>query len=520
MSDDKPKCAYEGCTHDILRDRKHCIFHLPKKTAEEKKELRPDQIAHQERIEDSFRVEYYKLLNDPSKDVFEFSGFQFPDIDLSKDKLKEKTGLDGFNKPVSFRDATFTGDANFHETEFYAEADFSYATFSGKADFSKAKFSGEVFFQRATFFGKATFIFTEFSGEAYFSSATFSGNAVFSFVTFSGKAIFEYATFSGNAYFGSTFDGEADFGMATFYGDAYFPKTTFSGEAIFEYATFSGKATFSSAKFSGNAYFICLLICEVTRVKFQKVNLSKASFLDTDLEQLTFRDVEWHSQRKEEQKKKNALWQKAIQFFLPNREIALWDEFRVLEKDEEERDYAKIAENYRQLILNYERKRDFEKADQFITGDMEVRRKRLGVGKQGWRKKAYEWFNGFNVYRILSNYGTSYWIALTALLLLFLAFSGVFMYSGVNRLNMGAYESVVNYDLFPLSDLQFVGWKQLGKDIQQTMSYSLSILPFQRAEQYRPFGVLTRAVKAVAVLLIYAQIAIFLLAIRRRFRHK
>ena len=42
-----------------------------------------------------------------------------------------------------------------------------------------------------------------------------------------------------------------------------------------------------------------------------------------------------------------------------------------------------IAENYRQLVLNYEHKRDYDTAEDFHVGEMEMRRKKKGV-KEKW----------------------------------------------------------------------------------------------------------------------------------------
>ncbi len=537
MNDDTPKCAYEGCSRDLSIYREYCIFHMPKKTAEKKKKLTSIQKTNWKRIETTFRVEFYKLLeeihNDPSKDKFDLSGFQFPDIDLSKKELKEKTGLDGFSKPVSFSDATFCGEAAFSGTKFSCNADFSYTKFSGEARFPGTLFSDKTTvanFFRATFSEKATFTVAKFFSEANFTDATFSGETGFVGAKFYDVADFFGAIFSGKAdtaiFGGAKFFGKADFRYTTFSAKANFSWATFSAVVDFRLATFEKEAIFQGDEdsdkrcFYGNCDFTLLKVSKGARVEFQKVNLSKASFLDTDLEQLTFRDVEWHDPRK-----KNTLLGKIIHPFVqlvrPNRKIALWDEFKDLEEDEEERNYDKIAENYRQLTLNYERKRNFEMVERFIACEMEIRRKRLVAGKMRFLEKRRELI-GYNIYRSLSNYGTSYWRALAVLLLLFLAFSGVFMYTGVSRVNMekSGYETAVNYDLFPLSDLHPVGWKQFGKDIKETMSYSLSILPFQRVQQYQPFGVLTSTVKAISVLLIYAQTALLLLAIRRRFRHK
>src|SRR5918992_890930 len=83
---------------------------------------------------------------------------------------------------------------------------------------------------------------------------------------------------------GATFSGEVDFWGATF-----------SGEAYFQGATFSGAANFRGETFKGECRFMEVTLDEKARVVFEKANLKQASFLDTNLEQIHFRDVEWPS---------------------------------------------------------------------------------------------------------------------------------------------------------------------------------------------------------------------------------
>ncbi|MFL5514714.1 MAG: pentapeptide repeat-containing protein, partial [Gemmatimonadales bacterium] len=111
--------------------------------------------------------------------------------------------------------------------------------------FDRASFSGGVSFRGATFSGNASFDGASFSGDVSFREATFSGNASFDRATFSGDAWFREATFSGDAGFhGATFSGDALFDGVTFSGDAWFRGATFSGNASFDGASFSGGVSF------------------------------------------------------------------------------------------------------------------------------------------------------------------------------------------------------------------------------------------------------------------------------------
>ncbi|MCE5271312.1 hypothetical protein LLH00_08500, partial [bacterium] len=194
------------------------------------------------------------------------------------------------------------------------------------------------------------------------------------------------------------------------------------------------------------------------------------------------------------------------------RKLALYDEYKNSESAEtnapkEEIDYTKIAENYSQLVINYERKRDFPSAEQFHIGEMECRRKQKGekVKSPFWRKLR-EWCNEYNLYRILNNYGTSYWQAFWVLLCMFLAFSGIFLMSGFEVVG----EKPVNYNW---------GWGLPSwVDFKEALRFTLSILPFQRSMRYEPYGLLTEIWKVAAVLVFSSQFALLLLAVRRRFK--
>ncbi|GAA0385880.1 pentapeptide repeat-containing protein [Microbispora corallina] len=101
------------------------------------------------------------------------------------------------------------------------EAVFRDASFSGDADFAYATFSGDAAFQRATFSGGARFDRAVFAGSAGFGQATFSADAWFDGTTFSAIAWFEGATFTDTAWFiDATFSPDTEFAGATFAEEA------------------------------------------------------------------------------------------------------------------------------------------------------------------------------------------------------------------------------------------------------------------------------------------------------------
>ena len=145
-----------------------------------------------------------------------------------------------FQKPASFKSTRYSGNANFSHARFSRNADFDSATFNGIADFAYARYNGSADFDRATF-----------SESAFFWGTTFRESASFGGTTFSGKADFHTVKFSGNAsFYDVTYNGFTDFQFATFSSDARFRNATFSGNTVFSYASFSGNAYLDRVSFA------------------------------------------------------------------------------------------------------------------------------------------------------------------------------------------------------------------------------------------------------------------------------
>ena len=406
-------------------------------------------------LEEKFRQKFIELLESVEKDSeiqeCDFRGFCFPSIDLTDHT---------FPKAVSFRDSTFEAEADFSSSTFKAKANFISSTFKAKANFSSSTFEAEADFIGSTFEAEADFIDSTFEAEADFSS--------------------------------STFKAEADFISSTFKAEAYFISSTFKAEAYFQYSTFKAEADFGRSNFLSECQFTALRLEKDAQITFDKVNLKKASFLDTNLESINFRDVDWYCPDSK----------------LLRRKQMLWDEVRPVEKNEQKRDYEKIAENYRQLVLNYERKRDYETAESFHIGEMEVRRKKKG------------WLNVYSFYRILSNYGTGYWQGFTVLVLMLLFFSGIFLLTGFkpSKETSGIEPRLIEYNLWPDSKHQPVSLRQWRSDYGKAILLTLSIVTFQRSRPYEPVGSWSQFWLSITFIVITSQAALVLLAIRRQFR--
>jgi len=374
---------------------------------------------------------------------------------------------------------------------------------------------------------------------ALFQSAEFHEHVTFNGTKFQDKAVFEMANFNGTAdFWENRFGGEADFSHAKFRGDADFFYSEFKKAVDFSFATFDKDANFIgdilNKCFIEECDFQTLFSSKNSKVTFEKVNLHKASFLDTNLEYFTFRDVEWHKPTK--------IWIR--------RKQALWDEFEPLEKDDEY-DFEKIAENYRQLVLNYERKRDYEIAENFHIGEMEMRRKKKGVieedsslfkimawvekntpfffdnskdnnkgSKWNWLRKVKEWANGYALYKILSNYGTSYWHAFTVFVIMLVLFSGVLLYTGfdLGEKNPQDKSEIIKYKISSDYEYSPALIKEWISDYGKAVLLTSSIVAFQRERLYKPVGDISYSWLIISRILLTGQIALLLLALRRRFK--
>lgn len=155
-----------------------------------------------------------------------------------------------FRRGASFNDAVFSGGcyfsySNFVSTAFFdrvmfASADFSHATFASPypAVFRRSRFSGYARFEDARFGGEAEFTHTIFEDIADFRDALFSAELKFSDARFAREA-----SFAG----GAPFTKEVDFENVTFSDDVTFSDRVFNTHTSFAQSTFRGVPEFYGA---------------------------------------------------------------------------------------------------------------------------------------------------------------------------------------------------------------------------------------------------------------------------------
>jgi hypothetical protein len=537
-----------------------------------------------------------------------------------------------FNEETYFQGAKFRGWTTF-QANFEKEANFSDAKF-----FRTVSFKGSIFSKsKKTNFRSAKFFSVDFTDIVFqngvdFSDSKYAHAATFNYVTFTERANFHRAFFRQMAYFkGACFPKGANFSEVFFNHIAQFSDATFAGKTrfvrSFEPAFFEGDIDMLF-DFFGIAEFRRLIVEEGAEIIFDRVNLSQATFLDTNVEGFIFRDVRWfHPESRfkrwfrdalvgyirkqrgadakypsryegedirdrqyvlirqyfrkledeispgqkspaaqvkggaepEEKQEKDEGKESAIQpiegtrenkaakqpeirvtfrdrihyrlrkFLLkwtdPNivtkygfgRRQALWDEFYVV-IDESEKTDEKIAENYRQLVLNYEKNRDYDSAENFHFGEMHMRRRSKESTRKRWNLA--RWINGHSIYWFSSAYGTSYRRALLNLILVFLLISAAFLYSGfqITDPSSGAVVRTVEYGVLHRPGYQTVSFGQWLKDYGQAALYALTTVTFQKGDYYRPLDATSRLWLTLGTLAFAGQAALFFLAIRRRFK--
>ena len=499
------QCDYEA------EDRGFCIFHLDKNSpAEGASQLDIKRsLGLKKRCEDAFAELLEGLSNDPQVTKCDFRGFQLPSLTISRTICKPIDFRDAQLDFVSLDGAEFEGSIDFSMSKFRDMASFA-CTFREPVDFSNAEFSYPPFFVGANFLNSATFWGTKLKApwfkNANFSSADFflaeiEGKAVFDEATFSSLAHFAHTKFNGDASFSKTiFKSASSFSSSVFAGLADFRETRFGPVSDFSNATFLKRARFYQSKFK-DVSFTRLDLGKQSDVVFEGVTLSNVSFIDTNLEQMSFRDVDWHRITR--------------LGFLKRARPSLWDEFRPLTN--QDRDFERIAENYSQLVLIYEGKRDFETAEAFHIGEMEMRRKKKGAGiSSPLGSKLRRCLNTYAIYRASSNYGTAYGQASLILVLLLLCFSLAFLYSGFQTTD--GPPRTIEYNVLPDSSHHAVSPKQWLDDYAAAVSLCLTVVTFQKDRFYQPMEGPARGWLFLAVIALTGQTAMTLLALRRRFR--
>lgn len=582
VSEEFTELPYQ-CPHTALADSSQlCLFHLPKAGL---------GVEHPIVVDFGAAVEKWILIHVGSTAEFvDFKGVEFPDICFKPV---------AFPKKACFDHSVFNGDANFNVNLPKAKPEHRYDTdepsllrfgasfksvhFKGIAnfagciidhglDFSLSNFEDDAFFEgiqldqgnfsNCTFKKKSSFSGANI-GHGLFYKVKFCGDTDFSYftsiedVSFDNSEFFQrvelYKCVFGESNAFSEHDDKLDvaiednqstlgssetsFNGAVFHEVLDVCETSFNGRAEFDNVTFRKRAWFRQEKipiFLQAASFSNVTLPKEEELIFERVDLAKAQFHDTPLDKVVFRDVIWGQPNS---------W---IRRFLKGDCLVLWDEIRPLEGMLDYSDEAKTADNYRQLVINYESKRDYETAEAFHISEMEMRRKRVGERKaySDWheptnlirflrmklkfhvvlnaKNAVRRYLNGYGLYWASSRYGTSYRQATIVLILLIVLFATLFLFAGLTptSVNEMAGTTTIEYNLFPDAIHHPVCVSRLLSDFRESLFFTLEIATFQKDRLYQCSSWHGRALVYPAVVLLTGQVALLLLSIRRRFRRQ
>lgn len=452
------------------------------------------------------------------KEKLDFQGFVFLKLLFTKKTFDKPVNFKGievileadfgeahFNRDADFTGAIFRQDVRFTLATFHEDAEFSEAHFESNANFGKTTYVGEGKFSGTIFDGDTYFDDAKFDKIAYFQVARFRSRASFWKATFRLEAVFIRTTFRHNAEFGSaTFSkaalfvaGEcgnvASFSRATFAEEANFSEVTFKREARFRWAGFAGIATFRSARFE-----------QPDMAKFYQVNKShptgfRARFVNCDVKEVAFVDVHWHRQRGR---------------------MVLQDELDVIAAKTDKKETSKkkevaaesrhelVAITYRQLVTNFEKVRASDLAEDCYVGAMEMERRKPKMSFSEWLVRTSYW--------CASYHGSSYKRAFGVLGLMLLVFSMTFFFSGFKEANPES--TPIEYNLFHDSVYRPAPIGRILEDSARAVVFTFSVATFQRTRFYEPVGLGSQALVVVATLFMTTQIALIILALRRRFK--
>jgi len=439
-----------------------------------------------------FNSELSNILEDKSSEFHDFTRLIFPKDTLFP-KLIKKTmffefgSVQGgapflgvvFEKPVHFGGTKFHDTADFRDVEFRDEATFGGCDFVGAANFLGVTFKAGATFSGTTFHKEALFRSATFRGESWFGSSKFVGRASFYSTVFQGSAYFADAVFqSAVSFLSSRFEAEAVFYNATFKDRASFADMVFKGRvyllgANFENRLLISRADDASTFFENEVDFRQVKLLKPEMVTLYKVGLHKTRFLLTDLRKVEFLDVDWY---KEKGKGRNKIYDEVS----PDPETKSFD-------------YPLIGQVYKRLRANYEENLNYAEAGDFHIGEMEMRRK----GEKNIFNKGIIW-----LYKLISNYGESYWLPLGWIALLLLIFPFLYMLVGIT--------SSTNVDI----NQNF----ETLRDYGSSLTFSLSVFSLVREKPYHTINNLGHILTVLESIFSPVMIAFFLLALRRRFK--
>ena len=447
--------------------REYCVFHAPQGSK---------GITLRE-----FNGLIFTAINSTreTKETCNLSGTIFEgDISFSQ------YGKDNPMPSVSFSDATFSGAAEFSRVHFADYVDFRNVHFSGKSIFDKTQFRKNAFFDNAKFKEDTFFNDAGFDQIVEFNKTQFSKDAYFSGTQFLAKASFLYSIFNGMANFHITqFHGRTEFVNAQFNRGAKFFLTEFEGLVYFSGAHFNGEVYFHESIFFHCADLQRLIINN--KIHIEAVDLSKTSFLGTDLRKIDFINCTWNKEIKSK---------------------VLYDENMLTEKNNKissnKEDCRKVATLYRMLKQKSKEDHNESEVSEWHYREKEVQRKGRLLNNRFMLILSY-------LYWLSSGYGERAGKAALILLIIIVLLSLSFVLSGLTPVDEAGIHGITS--IKGLTGL--CNFNNLWMLPVNTFQYALF-----RAPYFKPASIFGEYLKLFTQIVVPIQIALFALAVRNRFR--
>lgn len=497
-------CEREDVVYTDTGGKEYCVFHAP----QGKKGITVKE----------FKERVFKRINDAKSNASLYKASPAGPIPKNKKEIWScnlsgtifEGDIDFGNltslPPINFFYSTFSGTTGFENVVFNGEANFKKVTFNNIASFALATFKDKVCLDQAKFNKVAAFNGTIFEDKAYFRNVRFSSGANFSIANFKREAIFS----------GSGFGEEADFNRTTFNEDAYFLGETFitrnesadntpleklssddwvnrrNAEEV--YPQRLTKGNFKELNIKG-------------KIRFERSNFTRISFLDTDLRKIDFINCVWPKKFGRE-----ILYDEIILFgdedyerFKGKPSEILKREWSLFKRDIscDKEEIKKVEILYRRLKQKFKEEHDEAEVSNWHYGEKEMRRK-------GNRFRRLFPLSLSNLYWFSSGYGERPLRAGVVLLLLIFTISALFRLAGLIPSNASPSYEII--EIKSWTDL--INFHNIKAIVLNTLQYAT----FENKPDFIPRTIYGGYLKLVTRILIPLQAALFVLAVRNRFR--
>lgn len=267
--------------------------------------------------------------------------------------------------------------------------------------------------------------------------------------------------------------------------------------------TFQDKASlYINDLFATELHLSGLRAVDKATISLNHVALEGARFYSSNIERIAFLNARWPRTGQRIQ-------------LLDERELrtrALHD--KECNPGEQLNQLESVTENYRQLVLNHEAKRNYTLAEAFHLSEMEMMRLRATLSAPPKWRRLSGILNAYSVYSFVSKYGSSYLRAASVLIALMFSFSVAFMLNGVSAKNGEHFE----YNIFKDSQHEWQGSGKLVRDFGAAVSLTFAVVTLQKERPLDPVGLSGSMISSVLTVLAPAQAALMLFALRRKFR--